>query len=160
MKLVIIFTVLSLVNVVFSTIRSITTIKCGRNIASIISALYFSYYNIVLIYTVADFPLWEKCVITAVCNFVGVWIVKTVEDKMRKDRLWVITATCKVENSEMGKIAKSLKEMGIKLVYNEVIHNSLYSMQIFANTQKETSMIKSILENYNVKYCAYETQDM
>ena len=48
--------------------------------------------------------------------------------------------------------------MGIKLVYNEVVKDELYSIQIFSNTQKESAMIKSVLENYNVKYCAVETK--
>ena len=85
MNLLIIFILLSIVNVIFSTIKSIATIKSGPWIASIVSALYYGYYNIVLIYTVADFPLWQKVVVTAGCNLVGVFIVKYGEVKARKD---------------------------------------------------------------------------
>ena len=60
MKLLITFIVLSIINVVFSTIRSITTIKSGKTVASFISGGYFAFYNVMLIYTVADFPMWEK----------------------------------------------------------------------------------------------------
>jgi uncharacterized protein YebE (UPF0316 family) len=87
MKFLIIFIALSIVNVIFSTIRSITTIKSGKTIASIISGGYFAFYNIMLIYTVADFPMWQKCLITFACNVIGVWVVKLVEEKMRKDKL-------------------------------------------------------------------------
>lgn len=160
MKLIIIFTALSLVNVIFSTVRSLTTIKCGPWIASIVSALYFSYYNIVLIYTVAEFPLWQKCVITGLCNLVGVLIVKMVENKMRKDRLWVFNSTAKTDSTTIKMIHDTLKKMNISSIYNEVEKDSLYTMQIFAHTQKESAMVKSVLDNYDVKYHAYETQNI
>lgn len=158
MKLLVLFTLISLVNVIFSTIRSITTIKCGPWVASIVSALYFSYYNIVLIYTVADFPLWQKCVITGVCNLVGVLIVKIVENKMRKDKLWVFNSTAKENSTTIKTIHDILKNMGISSIYNEIEKDALYTIQIFAHTQKESAMVKSVLENYNIKYHAYETQ--
>ena len=93
MKLLITFIVLSIINVVFSTIRSITTIKSGKTVASFISGGYFAFYNVMLIYTVADFPMWEKCVITFVCNVIGVYVVKLIEEKMRKDKLWKVELT-------------------------------------------------------------------
>lgn len=158
MKLIIIFTALSLINVIFSTVRSLATINGSPWVASIISALYFSYYNIVLIYTVAEFPLWQKCVITGLCNLVGVLIVKVVENKMKKDRLWVFSATSKTDNATTKSIHDSLKKMGISSIYNEIEKDRLYTMQIFAHTQKESIMVKSVLENYEIKYHAYETQ--
>ena len=93
MNLIILFTILTIVNVIFSTIKSIVTIKSSPFIASVVSALYYGYYNIVLIYTVADFPLWQKVVITSVCNLVGVFIVKYGEMKSRKTKLWKIEMT-------------------------------------------------------------------
>ena len=82
-NLILIFTALTIVNVVFSTIKSIITIKGGAFSASLISALYYGYYNIVLIYTVADFPLWQKVIVTFGCNLVGVFAVKYAEEKAR-----------------------------------------------------------------------------
>ena len=51
-NLLVIFIVLSIVNVIFSTIKSIVTVKGGAFSASILSALYYGYYNIVLIYNI------------------------------------------------------------------------------------------------------------
>lgn len=93
MNLLVIFVLLSIVNVIFSTIKSIVTIKGGAFTASLISALYYGYYNVVLIYTVADFPLWQKVLITFLCNLIGVFIVKWGEAKARKDKLWRVEAT-------------------------------------------------------------------
>ena len=109
MKLLFIFTILTIVNVIFSTIKSIVTIKCGKTVASLISALYYGYYNIVLIYTVADFPLWQKVAVTFFCNLVGVWLVKWGEEKARKDRLWKVEATV-LKVIDWEELVKKLKE--------------------------------------------------
>ena len=85
MDLLMIFIILSIINVIFSTIKSIVTVKGGAVSASLLSALYYGYYNIVLIYTVAEFPLWQKVVVTFGCNLVGVFVVKWAEEKARKD---------------------------------------------------------------------------
>ena len=55
MTFLITFIVLSIINVIFSTVRSITTIKGSTLVASLVSGGYFAFYNIMLIYTVADF---------------------------------------------------------------------------------------------------------
>ena len=51
MNLLFIFVGLSIINVVFSTIKSITTIKSSPLVASLVSAVYYGYYNVVLIST-------------------------------------------------------------------------------------------------------------
>lgn len=157
-ELIIIFAVLSIANVIFSTIKSIVTIKGDKWLASIISATYFSFYNIVLIYTVADFDLWIKCGITFGANLLGVFIVKFIEEKLQKDKLWVFNATVKNDDENLKAIVKMLTVKNIKCLYNEVVKDELYTMQIFSNTQKESTMIKSILDNFNVKYYAIETE--
>ena len=87
MTFLITFIVLSIINVVFSTIRSITTIKSGKTVASLISGGYFAFYNVMLIYTVAEFPMWQKCLITFVCNVVGVWSIFFALHKNRVQQL-------------------------------------------------------------------------
>ena len=56
-KFIIIFSLLSLVNVVFATFKSLITIKGGKWAAALANAGYFAFYNIMLIFTVADFPM-------------------------------------------------------------------------------------------------------
>ena len=60
-KFLIVFIGLSLFNVIFSTVRSLLTINGGKTTASIVSGAYYAFYNIMIIYTVADFPMWQKC---------------------------------------------------------------------------------------------------
>ena len=151
MKLIIIFIVLSIINVIFSTIRSIVTIKGGKATASLISGGYFAFYNIMLLYTVADFPMWQKCVITFVCNVVGVWLVKFFEEKARKDKLWKIEATFNIEDLE--EIDNST---GISHSYIKVGHHVIFNF--YAENQRQSAIVKDIIKKYNGKYFVSESK--
>ena len=157
MTFLITFIALSIINVVFSTIRSITTIKSGKTIASLISGGYFAFYNVMLIYTVAEFPMWQKCLITFVCNVVGVWVVKFVEEKMRKDRLW------KVETSILNGYNKDVIVMLTKaeIPFNYVNGIGKYTIfNIFCSTQEQSKAVKEILKVYNAKYFVSESKTL
>lgn len=113
MNTLVIFSILTIINVILSTIKSIVTIKSGKTVASLISAGYYGFYNVVLIYTVADFPLWQKVTITFLCNLIGVFIVKWLEEKMRKDKLWKVELTLKSAKTLI--LARQLDELSIPL---------------------------------------------
>ena len=154
------FVVLNLINVLLSTARSLTTINGGKWVASIMNALCYGYYTIIIVITATyEMPLLTKCIAVAVVNFVGVFTIKFCEQKMQKEKMWIYNATAKVCNDELKSVITLLKSAEIKLVYSKVSEN-LYTMQIFSNTQKESEMIKSILNNYNIKYCAIETKEI
>ena len=155
MKFLLTFIILSTINVVFSTIRSITTIKSGKAVASLISGGYFAFYNIMLIYTVADFPMWEKCVITFVCNVLGVWIVKWIEEKIRKDKLWKVEVT--VPNEEVERLLSDCLYMNIEH-YNYIDAYQYKVFNFYCATQKESMMVKELLKNYKVKYFVTESK--
>lgn len=155
MKLLIIFIILSIVNVVFSTIRSITTIKSGKTVASLISGGYFAFYNIVLLYTVMDFPMWQKCVITFVCNVIGVWVVKLIEEKMRKDKLWKVEVTIPTKDSET--IDYELTNNFIPHSYIKISDkHTLFSC--YCARQDQTTTVTNIFAKYDAKYFASECQ--
>lgn len=153
----ILFMGLSIVNVVFSTIRSIITIKGGKLLASLFSAGYFAFYNIMMIYTVMDFPMWQKCLITFVCNFVGVYLVKWGEEHFRKDKLWVIFVTVKKE------FADTLRNELVQLdIDNDYIPNvgKYTKFTIYSYTQKESAAVTKLAKKYNAKYCAVESKTL
>lgn len=157
MKLLITFIVLSIINVVFSTVRSITTIKSGKTVASFISGGYFAFYNIMLIYTVADFPMWEKCVITFVCNVIGVYVVKLIEEKMRKDKLWKVELT--VARYQFESFDITLKELHIP--HNHIDIGDGYAIfNVYCATQKESALIKELATKYNAKFFVSETKTL
>ena len=156
MSLLFIFIVLSIVNVIFSTIKSIVTIKSGPWVASIVSALYYGYYNIVLIYTVADFPLWQKVVVTAGCNLVGVFIVKYGEAKARKDKLWKVEAT--ISPMRFDTLVKKLKEYDLSFNYIDVGKYVIFN--IYCATQAESAKVKTLLNVVEAKYFVAESKNL
>lgn len=154
MKILIIFMSLSIINVVMSTIKSIVTIKGNKLTASVISGGYYAFYNIMLIYTVADFPMWEKCIVTFVCNVIGVYVVKFVEEKMRKDKLWKIEVT--TNKSDTEQICGLLNDLDIP--HNVIDLIKWDNINIYCATQKESALTKEILTRYDVKYFVSETK--
>jgi uncharacterized protein YebE (UPF0316 family) len=156
LKFIITFTILSIINVVFSTIRSIATIKGGKNIASIISGGYFAFYNVMLIYTVADFSIWQKCLITFCCNVVGVWAVKWGEEKTRKTQLWKVEATVPIEKAQDLKIAAEL----LDLSFNYVDIKKYWVFNFYCPDKYSSKYVKQLLDQYNAKYFVSESRKM
>ena len=157
MNVLILFSLLTIVNVIFSTIKSIVTIKSGKTVASLISAGYYGYYNVVLIYTVADFPLWQKVIVTFLANLVGVWIVKWGEEKARKDRLWKIEATIN-KTEDWEKLISKLKNYKIPCNYIDI--DKYILINCYCATQNQSTAVKDLLNVYHVKYFVSETKNL
>ena len=155
MKLFWIFVALSVVNVVLSTIKSIMTIKSGKVMASIINAVYFGLYTVVVIYTVCDLPLWLKVAVTAVTNLIGVFVVKWIEEKMRKDKLWKVEATIPAEYT--NAVHFDLKSVPHNYIEN-VGRFTLFNF--YCATQAESAKVKDIINQYGAKYFVAESQTL
>ena len=155
--MLILFSFLTIINVIFSTIKSIITIKSGKTIAALISAGYYGYYNIVLIYTVADFPLWQKVVITFLANLVGVWLVKWGEEKARKDKLWKVEATIN-KTDDWERLIGELKDCCIPCNYIDI--DKYILINCYCATQKQSLAVKELLNCYDVKYFVSETKNL
>lgn len=154
MNVLILFSLLTVVNVIFSTIKSIVTIKSGKTVASLISAGYYGYYNVVLIYTVADFPLWQKVVVTFLANLVGVWLVKWGEEKAKKDKLWLVKITIPVNYSDI--IKKELNNNNISFTYYDI--NKYFVFDCFCENQKDTKIVSTLCKKYQGKIFATENK--
>lgn len=125
--------------------------------ASLVSALYYSYYNVVLIYTVADFPLWQKVIVTFACNLIGVYLVKWAEVKTRKDRLWEIRGTIK-DDVDAAMCIEMLSTSGIPFNYIDVTKYVIFNC--YSATQEDSLEIKDIFERCNAKYFATEGKEL
>ena len=152
-----VFVGLSIVNVVFSTIRSIVTINGSKAVASLISGGYFAFYNVMMIYTVADFPMWQKCVITFVCNVVGVWLVKWGEEKARKDKLWEVRGTLTTPINCVA-VCKDLDKANIS--YNYIDVNKYIIFNCYCATQADSIKVKKILNDWEMKYFVSESKTL
>lgn len=154
------FVILNFVNVLINTARSLTTVKGGKWIASCMNALCYGYYTVIIVITATyDIPLVLKIIAVAIVNFVGVFCIKLGEEKIQKEKLWIYNATAKMSTKEILDVVALLKLANIKVLYMKVA-DELYTFQVFSNTQKESEMIKSILDNYSIKYCAVETKEI
>lgn len=152
-----IFVVLNIVNVVTQTVKSIATIKCGKMSAAVINAVAYGLYTIVVVYTVCELPLWLKATVVAVANLVGVYVVKVLEEKARKDKLWKVEAT--VTPSDVGNVQVELDKLNIS--HNCFRTSGEYRVfNIFCPTQKESAQVKTILDKYHAKYFVSESKTL
>ena len=90
MSLLLIFIILNVVNVLIQTVKSIVTVKGNKYSASIINALAYGLYTVVVVYMVCELPLYLKAIIIGLANLIGVFVVKFIEEKKRKDKLWKV----------------------------------------------------------------------
>lgn len=156
MNILFVFTALSLLNVVGSTARSLIVINGNKWGASFASAMYYAFYNIVLIYTVMDFPLMQKVIITFICNLIGTYVVKFIEEKMRKDKLWKIEFTVLTKFQPL--IINDLEMCGIPYKYYDLGESKHCEFDCYASTQEESIKIKNIIDTYNGKYFVSESK--
>lgn len=154
MNLLIMFIVLSIVNVILQTVKSLCTVKCGKGVAALVNAIAFGLYTVVIVYTNADFPLWEKVLITSLVNLVGVYIVKLIEEKMRKDKLWLVKITIPNEKSE--KVFQELEKNNIS--YSKISLDKYNVFDCYCNTQVETQIVTNICKANNGKMFASENK--
>ena len=161
MKLIILFIILSIINVVFSTVRTLVTVNGSKEFASLISGGYFAFYNIMLIYTVADFPLWTKCLITFICNVCGVYIVKFFEEKTNRknSKLWRVDFTIK-NNVLKFEIANKLNALDLSYSYINTKNDRDILFSVYCNSRNDSSLIKEVLKNYNVRYFVQESKTL
>lgn len=150
-NLLLTFIILNILNVIIQTIKSIATLKCGKGVAAIVNAVAFGLYTIVTVYTMCDLDLFLKAGIVAVCNLIGVYVVKWGEEKARKDKLWKIEATFDKEwLEEIHKkvaIPHNYIDIGPKVIFN-----------FYAENQRQSLIVKDIIEKYNGKYFVSETK--
>lgn len=158
MKLLIIFIVFNALNVVIQTVKSLATIKCGKWLSAIINAIAYGLYTYIVVLTVCDLPLWQKMLVVALCNFVGVFVVKWAEEKMRKDRLWKIECTFVYKENFLRNL-KVWAEVN-KVPYNYVNLNKYYAVNFYCATKKESQMVKEFIEKFNGKYFVSESKNL
>ena len=91
--LLLIFIGLNIANVIIQTIKSIATVKCGKGVAALVNAVAYGLYTIVTVYLMCELSLGLKALVVALCNLIGVYLVKWAEEKARKDKLWKVEAT-------------------------------------------------------------------
>lgn len=154
-QLLLIFIGLNIFNVIIQTVKSLATVKCGKVIASLTNAVAYGLYTIVTIYMLCELPIWWKAGIVALCNLIGVFVVKWIEEKLRKDRLWKIEATVYAELT--NRLHEELKKAEIPHNYIENI-GKYTIFNVYCETQAESATAKKILDSNAAKYFVSESK--
>ena len=154
MELLIIFIVLNIANVIIQTVKSIATVKCGKVTAAIVNAVAYGLYTIVTVYMLCELDLLLKAGIVAACNLVGVFIVKLIEEKARKDKLWKVEAT--VRHAYKEEILQKLPF--IPYSYIEIGKHDI--LNFYCATQEESRAVKEVLTFYEAKYFVSESKTL
>jgi len=153
MKLLVVFVVLNIANVIFQTVKSIATVKGGKTVAALANAIAYGLYTVVIVYTVCDLPLWEKILIVATANFIGVFCVKWIEQKTEKEKLWKIEMAIPYENSaeyihvklaDVYKIPNNYQTLGKWHIFN-----------CYCMSKEQTAKCQMLAKEYNGKISAY-----
>lgn len=155
MKLLLIYVVLNVVNVLLQTVKSIATIKGGKVMSAVTNAIAYGLYTVVVVYMMCDLPLWLKATVIGLCNLVGVYIVKALEEKARKDKLWKVEMT--VRRSKSSDLATMLDLANIS--YNAVDTSGIDTVfNVYSKTQNESKAIKELAKKFNAKYFVSESK--
>lgn len=156
-KLLLIFIGLNIANVIIQTVKSIATVKCGKGVAAIVNAVAYGLYTIVTVYLLCELPLFWKAGIVALCNLVGVYVVKWCEEKARKDKLWKIEATV---------FEPYTKSLHLDLTAEEIPCNYIPKIgkwsvfNIYCDTQEKSKKVKVLLDKYEAKYFVSESKTL
>ncbi len=143
------FFIISLVNVMLSSTKSICTVRYGRGINVLTNVVAYSFYTIVVKQT-ADLPLEITVVATAAANALGVWLSYVILDRIQKDRLWKIEVVIPKEHTEalheeLNEISHNYIDIGPRTLFN-----------FYCSTRKETSIVTKHCKKYNGKFFAVE----
>ena len=153
---ILIFTIATVINITLSTIRSLCTIKGGKWLSATTNAICYGFYPLVVMLTAKDtVHILVNMLITAVANFVCVWLIKFCEEKARKDKLWKIETS--VDKYYRDEIIYYLKSYDISFNYIDNIGN--YTIfNIFCPTQQDSTIVKTLLSKFNAKYFVSESK--
>ena len=153
-----VFVLLNIVNVILQTVKSIATVKCGKWGASIMNAVAYALYTVVVVYMNAEgLGIIWKALIIGLANLVGVFVVKYFEEKNRKDKLWKVEAT--IPNDGVVAVDSELAKIGIP--HNWLPTSGNYSIfNIYCVTQKESHNVREILNRHNAKYFVSESKTL
>ncbi len=160
LELLILFIILTILNVISGAIKSIVTIKGGKFSAATINAIAYAINTLAVFYTAAEeLNLLPKIIIVAITNFIGVYVVKLVEEKKTKERLWKIecTVTAELSNTiETLLITNKISHKSFEGIDDGVSECTVFS--IYAKTKEQSKKVKELLKDYRVKYFIVESQ--
>lgn len=145
------FFLISLINVILSSTKSICTVRYGRGINVIANVVSYSFYVVVVKQT-ASLPLEITVLSTAIANGLGVWLSYVILDLIQKDRLWKIEVVVPkvftaVLHGTLSHIPHDYIDVGPKTLFN-----------FYCSTKSETKEVIEQCKKYNGRFFAVENK--
>lgn len=147
MNLLILFIILNIINVIVQTAKSIITVKGNKYVAAVVNAIAYGFYTVVVIYMLCDLPLFTKAFIVALCNLVGVFVVKFIEEKSRKTKLWKIELTIPTPYTRIV----DQKLVDVPHSY-QVLSPKHCIFTFYCASEEETLKVKEVVDKYKARY--------
>ena len=154
MNLLVTFVIFNILNVIIQTVKSIATIKCNKWVASLVNAVAYGLYTYIVVLTVCELSLWVKMLVVALANLVGVFVVKLIEEKSRKDKMWKVEIAVPHQFTKI--MHQDLKFSGVEHNFTEV--GSWTMFNCYCMTQLQTKHAIDYAKAYKGKYSAYESK--
>lgn len=151
MNLLILFIILNIINVIVQTAKSIITVKGNKYVAAVVNAIAYGFYTVVVIYMLCDLPLFTKAFIVALCNLVGVFVVKFIEEKSRKTKLWKIELTIPTPYTRIV----DQKLVDVPHSY-QVLSPKHCIFTFYCASEEETLKVKEVVDRYKARYFVTE----
>lgn len=152
-----VFTILNVVNVIIQTVKSIITINGSKWSASIVNAVAYGLYTVVVVFMSAEgLGLLWKALIIGIANLVGVYVVKLIEEKSRKDKLWKVEAT--VDSYLILDLHRILNEGGVPHSWLNIGTTDRVLLNCYCNTKNDSELVKELLDNAGAKYFVSESK--
>lgn len=158
MNLLVIFVIFNILNVIIQTIKSIATIKCNKWVASLVNAIAYGLYTYIVVLTVCDLPLWIKVLVVALANLVGVFVVKLIEEKSRKDKMWKVEMAIPLAEAE--QVIKRMKNIEDLIPFNYNYLGKWCVFNCYCENQTKTAFVRDLAKTYNGKISAYESKSL
>ena len=153
---IIVFIICQLINVALNTAKTIIMHKEEKISSSIINAITYGFYAIIVVMTASALPLWITILITAITNLIGVYGSMWLLERCKKDSLWEIVAT--TDRKNLDEIREYLNICEIAHNYNLIdnYENSQVVFRIYSENQKQSTEIKFILDKFGAKRIVHE----
>jgi hypothetical protein len=163
---IIAFFICQLINVALNTIKTIVMHREEKISSSIINALTYGFYAIIVVMTASALPLWITIIITIITNLIGVYISMLILEKFKKDKLWKVESTIgwnyvpnipynDQKNKFLAILMDKINTQNLSYHYIE-LPNREFLFSFYCKTQKESLALKEILKDYNAKYIVQE----
>ena len=153
-ELLLLFIICNIANVIIQTVKSLVTVKGSPIAAAVVNAVAYGFYTYIIVITNCELPMWQKMLIVGLCNLIGVFIVKFIEKKKEKDKLWKIEVTIPQEDFPTVK-----EFIDLKVVPANYIDIDKYILaNFYCKSQAQSKIIKDLLKPYNAKYFVSESK--